>query len=343
MLTEIWQNLKFAKVYYSPLFTTSIIFFLLFIFFIDLSFYSIVLLLLIGVSLEIIALIILGGQRKREIDQLNRILLDITEDKLSSSRQIILSKSLKQVEKHLKSMFRRTQNDIATLKKLEQMRTEFLGNVSHELRTPIFAIQGYLETLEHGAIKDPKVNKNFILKAIHHTGILNSLLNDLIDISMIESGQMEMSYNHFLVSEFLNGIIAEYKTTAEEKGLQLILHPMRNDLELFGDRKRLKQVLDNLVLNAIKYTEDGSVEILVEETNNFGKIIVKDTGIGISSDDKLRIFERFYRVDKARSKSVGGTGLGLAIVKHIVEAHGSVIEVKSKLGKGSAFSFKLKK
>jgi two-component system phosphate regulon sensor histidine kinase PhoR len=130
---------------------------------------------------------------------------------------------------------------------------------------------------------------------------------------------------------------------AKEKNIELIYRHARENLELFGDKHRLKQVFTNLLTNAVKYTEQGNVEVIVEEEQKHGKIIIRDTGIGIQQEDLTRIFERFYRVDKARSRSVGGTGLGLAIVKHIVEAHNSKIEVKSELGVGSEFSFRLKK
>ncbi|HAB53690.1 MAG TPA: two-component sensor histidine kinase, partial [Ignavibacteriales bacterium] len=208
---------------------------------------------------------------------------------------------------------------------------------------PIFAIQGYIETLHDGAIDDPKVNKHFLEKANEHTINLSNLLNDLIDISMIESGEMRLSYRYFEVNEFLQAIVNHLKSLSDEKHLELIYHPCRANLKLFGDKYKLKQALDNLITNAIKYTETGKVEVLVEEDKKFGRIIVRDTGIGIPDEDLSRIFERFYRVDKARSREVGGTGLGLAIVKHIVEAHGSKISVKSKIGEGSEFSFTLKK
>jgi two-component system phosphate regulon sensor histidine kinase PhoR len=160
---------------------------------------------------------------------------------------------------------------------------------------------------------------------------------------MIESGQMHMSFRYFNIAEYLEEICNDLRPQAEEKNLQLILHPIKENLQLFGDKIKLKQVFVNLIQNALKYTEKGSVEVLVEEIKKHGKIIVKDTGIGISENDLDRIFERFYRVDKDRSRAVGGTGLGLAIVKHIVEAHGSRIEVKSTVGVGSEFSFLLKK
>lgn len=240
-------------------------------------------------------------------------------------------------------MFLRTKNDIASLKKLEQVRTEFLGNVSHELRTPIFTIQGFLETLLDGAMYDNKVNRTFLQKANQHTHNLNSLLNDLIDISMIESGQMRMSFRYFDVNEFLNSIVHDMRSHAQNKDIQLILHTNVNISTIFGDKEKLKQVMVNLIINAIKYTEKGSVEIGVTDEGKRTKIYVRDTGIGIAKSDLDRIFERFYRVDKDRSRAQGGTGLGLAIAKHIIEAHGSKIDVISDPGRGSTFSFSLKK
>jgi two-component system phosphate regulon sensor histidine kinase PhoR len=192
-------------------------------------------------------------------------------------------------------------------------------------------------------LNDENVNKNFLEKANHHTNNLNNLLNDLIDISMIESGEMRMNFRYFEIDPFLKTLVNELTPLAQEKNISLIYKSNNERLQLFGDKSKLRQVMVNLIQNAIKYSEQGEVSIVVEEEPKFGKIIVKDTGIGIPQEDVGRIFERFYRVDKARSREVGGTGLGLAIVKHIVEAHGSKIEVKSSLGKGSEFSFKLKK
>ncbi|MCF8241027.1 MAG: ATP-binding protein [Melioribacteraceae bacterium] len=293
--------------------------------------------------IDIIILYLIGDKRKKEIEDIKNIINSIQKNKFTSPDEIKLSNTLVELEGNIKAMFLRSQNDIENLKKLEQVRTEFLGNVSHELRTPIFAIQGYLETLLDGAINDSKVNKNFLQKASHHTQNLNNLLNDLIDISMIESGQMRMSFRYFNIAEYLQVIVNDLKPHAELKNIELILHKVRKDLQIFGDKIRLKQVMTNLISNAIKYTEKGKVEIIVEEEKNHGRIIVRDTGLGISEDNLDRIFERFYRVDKDRSRTVGGTGLGLAIVKHILEAHKTRIEVKSELGKGSEFSFLLKK
>lgn len=231
--------------------------------------------------------------------------------------------------------------DIVKLNKLEQIRSEFLGNVSHELRTPIFAIQSFLETLLDGAIDDPTVNRNFLEKAYTHAARLNTLLNDLINISQIESGEMKMSFRYFQLKEFLEPIVKDFQSKAERR--RVLLQLKTDDclqVDVFGDKDRLHQALDNLIDNAIKYNKpDGRVVISCSSENNKVRISVSDRGVGIGAEHLPRIFERFYRVDKERSRETGGTGLGLAIVKHIVEAHGSKMHVESTVGDGSTFSF----
>ncbi len=293
--------------------------------------------------LSILFLYLLGKRRLKELNNIKQVIFNIRKNYLTKAEEIKLPKNLHGVEEEIQKMYEKVKNDITYLTRLEKMRTEFLANVSHELRTPIFAIQGYVETLLDGAITDEKVNKHFLEKANQHTINLSNLLNDLIDISMIESGEMRMSFRYFNINEYLNTLVKEFEPMAKDKGLEIIYHPVRENLQLLGDKDKLRQVFINLFTNAIKYTETGKIEILVEEEKKIGKISIKDTGIGINEEDLNRIFERFYRVDKARSRAVGGTGLGLAIVKHIVEAHDSKIEVKSETGKGSEFSFKLKK
>lgn len=288
-------------------------------------------------------ILMLRFERRRELSEIKKVIEKIRRNDFVSSDEISLSQNLRDLEDEIKAMFSRTQNDIQNLKKLEQIRTEFLGNVSHELRTPIFSIQGYIETLLDGALEDASVNRAFLQKANNHTINLNNLLNDLIDISMIESGQMKMSFRYFNIHEFLKMLEAEFKPEAEKKNLVLSLHSPNSKLDLYGDKQRLKQVLSNLITNAIKYTELGSIEIGVVEEGQRAKVYVKDTGLGIPAADLSRIFERFYRIDRDRSREMGGTGLGLAIVKHIIEAHESKIEVVSKTGLGSEFSFLLKK
>lgn len=303
-------------------------------------FISIILLIIL---LDGVALYFIGSKQRKEFEKISSMLNAIRKNELDSASQIKLDRYLSNLERDIQKMFDKNQNDIKYLKKLEQVRTEFLGNVSHELRTPIFTIQGYLETLLNGALDDKKVNKSFLEKANSHTLRLNALLNDLIDISMIESGQMRMSFRYFEVCEFLKETVKEYTPQAEEKNIQLNFRSTKKSLRLYGDRDKIKQVMVNLIMNAIKYTEQGSVEISVIEDDDYGEIVVKDTGIGISEEDRDRIFERFYRVDKDRSRAVGGTGLGLAIVKHILDAHGTKISVISTPGQGSEFKFRLKR
>lgn len=284
-----------------------------------------------------------GNRRSRELKSIETVIHAIRKDMITSAEDIRLSRDLKSLQQEVKEMFLRLQNDINYLKRLEKVRSEFLGNVSHELRTPIFTIQGFIETLLDGAIDDPKVNRSFLEKAAKHTENLNNLLSDLIDISMIESHEMHLSFRYFKLNEFLEEARQELIPLAESKALSLRLIPVRGDLKVYGDKARLKQVVINLVENAIKYTDEGSVEVSADEDEKSVRISVRDTGIGISKHDLPRIFERFFRVDKDRSRTAGGTGLGLAIVKHIVEAHGSNVEVISTEGIGSQFSFRLKK
>ena len=342
MWNEIKSNLNSARVFLPEFLIFDIVFIAAVIFSIEnLSVQIFFIIVILILSLFLLNLV--GSKRLKELAEVKHIISNIRNNNYKSADEIHLSKNLEGMQEEIKEMFIKAKSDVEYLKRLERIRTEFLGNVSHELRTPIFSIQGYIETLLSGAINDDKVNRNFLAKANQHTINLNNLLNDLIDISMIESGEMRMSFRYFSVKDYLEGIVNEMKPLADEKNIKLEIEPFREKLQFFGDKNKLKQVFVNLLTNAIKYTESGSVTILVKEEENFGQIVIKDTGIGIPEEDIPRIFERFFRVDKARSRSVGGTGLGLAIVKHIVEAHGSKVEVKSEAGKGSEFSFRLKK
>ncbi len=342
-MSNLKENIVSAKALIRDVFALNVVSLFILTLILPLNPYQFLFLFLIIFLLTVLTLVLVQRKRNEELETIKKVINAIRNDEFSSPEDISLSENLVGIQEEIKAMFLRTKNDIENLKRLERIRTEFLGNVSHELRTPIFAIQGFIETLLDGALDDPKVNKTFLEKANHHTQNLNNLLNDLIDISMIESGEMRMSFRYFNVKEFLEPIVNEMKHHSENKEIELLVHPFRDKLQLFGDRNKLKQVVVNLIQNAIKYTEEGKVEVIVEEEEKSGKIIIKDTGIGISAENQSRIFERFYRVDKDRSREVGGTGLGLAIVKHIIEAHGSKVEVESEIGKGSSFWFRLKK
>lgn len=253
----------------------------------------------------------------------------------------------------LNEMIDTLNQDIVRLRKLERVRTEFLGNVSHELRTPIFAIQGMIETLINGAIDDPGVNRDFLNRALKNTQNLNALLNDLIEISRIESGDMKMSFRYFDVGELIRQVAGEMTQIAAMRHVTLTtdLPPItpapagsHGPIEVYGDRERLKQALVNLVDNAIKYNREGGwVRVGWKDGGSDGVLSVEDGGLGIPREHLGRIFERFYRADKERSRDAGGTGLGLAIVKHIVEAHGATVAVESAPGMGTTFCFTLQK
>ena len=262
---------------------------------------------------------------------------------LKSRIPVPSTSEFKQLAETLNSMLDKLEKDIKQLKKLEHVRSEFLGNVSHELRTPIFAIQGMLETLLGGAIEDKTVNREFIKRALHNTQRLNTLLSDLIEISRIETGEMKMSFRYFNLFDFLTPIINDMQSLASQKNILINFEPEGENIEVYGDPDRIKQVVINLIDNAIKYNKpNGFVKISYKTIDTKVKITIEDSGIGISEEHLPRIFERFYRVDKERSRESGGTGLGLAIVKHIIEAHGSKVDVQSEVDKGSVFSFSLK-
>jgi len=221
-------------------------------------------------------------------------------------------------------------------------RNEFLGNVAHELRTPIFAIQLSLETLKDGAINDQEVNTKFLEKAFRQSNRLKELVDDLINISRLEAG-MKLSKRYFSINTLIRETINELSGIVSNKNITLSLeNEILDNVQVFADSERIKQVLINLIDNSVKYTlEKGSIKIKTKSSGKIVLISVEDTGLGIPKEDLPRIFERFYRVDKTRSRDMGGSGLGLSIVKHILELHNSQIKVESETDKGTKFEFNL--
>jgi len=234
------------------------------------------------------------------------------------------------------------QSEIDRLKKLEAFRKDFIADVSHELKTPIFAAQGFVHTLLDGAIKEKAVRKKFLRKAAKSLDALDMLVQDLLTLSQIETGQIKMRFAETDLYLLATDVLEELRGKANKKDITLAIEgPVRKVL-VYADGQRIGQVLTNLVSNAIKHSDEGS-EVVVAFTVRKKSVMtaVKDTGEGIPAEHINRIFERFYRVDKSRSREKGGTGLGLAIVKHILDGHNTRAEVESKPGKGSTFSFKL--
>lgn len=229
-------------------------------------------------------------------------------------------------------------HDISKIKQLEDVRKDFVANVSHELRTPLTSIQGYAETLLSGALSDDKNSRDFVQTIHDQAERLSSLVNDLLDLSAIESGKKPPKPVPFPLHDLVNEVAGSLSPFAKkhqvrfENNVPAALHP------LMADRDQIKQVLINLVDNAIKFShKEGTVTVEASGSDHDFMFSVKDTGVGIPASDIPRLFERFYRVDKGRSRELGGTGLGLAIVKHIVDAHGGAVRVESAPNEGSKF------
>jgi two-component system, OmpR family, phosphate regulon sensor histidine kinase PhoR len=236
-----------------------------------------------------------------------------------------------------------SREEIDQLKQVENYRRDFLSNVSHELKTPIFSIQGYIHTLLDGGIEDEDINLLYLNKASKSTDRLISIVDDLEAISRIESGMLVVEERTFDMTELVKEVIDSIELQAKEKKVQFALKDDKPHY-VFADKDMIRQVLVNLLVNSVKYGKlEGVTEVRMSENNDLLVTEVADNGIGIEPYHLKRLFERFYRVDKSRSRDQGGTGLGLAIVKHIMEAHRQQITVESEYGQGTTFSFTLRK
>jgi two-component system phosphate regulon sensor histidine kinase PhoR len=233
-------------------------------------------------------------------------------------------------------------HDITELRRLERVRRDFVANVSHEFKTPLTAIQGFAETLLSGALDDKANRKHFVEIIREHARRLARLTDDLLKLSRIEAGRLELEIRPIRVEALVSGCVETARLNAKSRGLQIVVDLQQNAPAVRGDGAQLGEVLQNLLDNALQYTPSGG-QIEVKARANGHNIVftVTDTGIGIPESDLERIFERFYRVDAARSREAGGTGLGLAIARHIVDAHGGRIWVESAVGQGSRFHFSI--
>jgi two-component system phosphate regulon sensor histidine kinase PhoR len=231
-------------------------------------------------------------------------------------------------------------HDITELRKLERVRRDFVANVSHEFRTPLTAIQGFAETLLAGAMNDPQNRERFLGIIVEHSRRLARLTEDLLMLSKMDADRLELEIRRVSVAQLIESCIETARHRAAEKEIEISVAPANGMPDIAGDRRRLAEVLQNLLDNAVQYTlARGKISVRAEGRNEEVILTVADTGIGIPKADQPRIFERFYRVDVARSRELGGTGLGLSIAKHIVEVHGGRIWVDSEVGRGSQFHF----
>jgi two-component system, OmpR family, phosphate regulon sensor histidine kinase PhoR len=294
--------------------------------------------LLITITLEFLVF--------REIGNIYALLEKIQKKDLSelSDKSFRSSLSpLRKINTVINSYALARQKEIETLQKTAEFRREFIADISHELKTPIFATQGYIHTLLDGAIEDKQVRMKFLKRAAKSLDSLDILVQDLLTLNQMESGVIKFTFSEFDLKELMLEVIEdlEHKASKQKVGIKLETDNDKAYLTL-ADRPKIYRVCQNLIINAVKYNHsNGEVKVSLKSQKNTIQVEIKDSGQGIPPEDLKRIFERFYRVEKSRSKEKGGTGLGLAIVKHILEAHKSKISVSSIVGKGSIFSFSL--
>jgi two-component system phosphate regulon sensor histidine kinase PhoR len=264
---------------------------------------------------------------------------------LISRKQLVQKENpIELLKKELTAYVSTTEDEVKELKKAAVYRQEFLADVSHELKTPIFAAQGFVHTLLDNPDESPEIRQKFLEKAAKSLDGLDALVKDLLTVSQIETGAIKIEKKRINLRPMIEEIFEQLEGKAKKRGVKLFLNCADEAIDVKADAQKIEQVLVNLVDNGIKYgNQDGKVTVLIEDRKKSYLISVKDNGPGISEKHLPRLFERFYRIDKSRTKLSGGTGLGLSIVKHIVQAHGSKIQVESKVDKGTSFSFKLER
>ena len=260
--------------------------------------------------------------------------LDMSSDIVEQVNQDVMSWAESQID------------EITNLRETDTFRKEFIGNLAHELKTPIFNIQGFILTLLEGGMEDPEINRKFLLKAAKNVERMSGLLEDLDVITKMEAGNLDIELVPFDLLDIVRETIESLEPKAKRNNIELRITKGMDGSKVMvlGDAAKLVQVLTNLIVNSINYgTEGGRTEVRYYDAEDSILVEVADTGIGIREEDLPRVFERFYRVDKSRSRHAGGSGLGLAICKHIIETHGQTINVRSTYGEGSTFSFTLAK
>ena len=256
----------------------------------------------------------------------------------------IMELDIDTVEKEAEEWAEAKEEELRQMKQDENYRREFIGNVSHELKTPIFNIQGYVQTLIDGGLEDKSINMKYLKRANKSVERMINIVDDLEVISRLETEQSELDIQSFNIINLVQEVFDQLEMRANEMGISLELENSSSTNNVKGDRDKIQQVFMNLISNSIKYgKKQGTTKIKLFDMEENLLIEVADNGIGIDEESLARLFERFYRVDKNRSREIGGTGLGLAIVKHILEGHNQSINVRSTKGIGSTFSFILEK
>jgi len=269
----------------------------------------------------------------------------ILDESVSDDIHNVKIKDLRHFEEEIGSWAQTQSSEINKLKDMELYRKEFLGNVSHELKTPIFIVQSYIETLIDGSLYDNKVNQKHLGKALKNILRLSQIVRDLELISKLERSSLVIEKRSFDVISLIREVVDSLEINARAENVKFFINISEKETcQVFADEEKIEQVITNLLINSIKYSkEKGKIEINCKDSKTKYLIEIKDDGIGIKHENLDRIFERFYRIDKDRSRKKGGTGLGLSIVKHILEAHDENIQVESEYGKGTKFTFTLEK
>ncbi|MEZ4876353.1 MAG: ATP-binding protein [Flavobacterium sp.] len=343
--------IKFKKTYtfalistsYITLFSTSLLSLLLWFF----EKFSISITLFFALSIAVFSFFVIQYRVERFIyRRVKKIYDDVSLLESTSFRNQPITTDMVTLTKQVKKFATDKKLEIETLKIKEEYRREFMGNVSHELKTPLFTVQGYISTLIDGAIDDKKVRKKYLERAEKGVERLVYIVEDLDMIAKLEMGDVGTQKSKFDIVELIQNVFDMLELSADHKNIILMFdRKYSKGIYVYADKEKIRQVLTNLVVNSIKYgKENGTTEVAIEDLVK-NKIIVrvKDNGEGIEKQNLSRIFERFYRVDKSGSRSVGGSGLGLSIVKHIIEAHDEKIYLESEFKKGSEFSFTLEK
>ncbi len=309
--------------------------------------------LLLGFLLSLITFVSVYGiiyrMHRKRLKILNRVLRNIAckrfedYDKIANANATELDSLIKQSI----SASQTVEREIQRLNRIENYRKEFIGDISHELKTPIFAVQGFIETLLNGAIDDENVNRRFLNKAMRNVNRLTYLTKDLMEISKLETGELKSEIKELYLADVIIDAVESLQYKAKNEGVTVSVEAIDKNIRVRADRNQIKQVLINLIENSIKYNQQGGRVGVGAETYSKDDqrmlVYVQDTGIGIEQQYVERITERFFRIDKSRSREKGGTGLGLAIVKHIMEAHGEELFIESMPNEGSTFSFTLTK
>ncbi len=297
--------------------------------------------------ITLVYLITLGTLIGVIMEQIKPIYKTIYSVDLSKKKfkEKVASYSIDAAKEQVALWVKKKEEQIEILTEMEQFRKDFIGNVSHELKTPIFNIQGYVLTLLDGAINDPEISKKYLERTEISINRLINILEDLDAITRLESGQEKLSLENFNIVKLVDETLESLEMEAQKKNIKLKRANVSSDsIMVEADRQKISQVLTNLVVNSIRYgNENGTTSISFSNIPERIFIEVKDNGIGIEEKEIPRIFERFYRIDKHRSRESGGSGLGLSIVKHILEIHNQGINVISKPGEGAIFAFTLKK